>query len=156
MQKSELAKTVFCEGCNCCQAVVLAFAEEIGTDKEMLAHLASSFGAGMGGLQEVCGAVTGAFAVLGILCGYDDPTDTEGKSRHYSDIRELARRITEKSGSGSIICREILAARDILSEAGGEAEARTPEYYHKRPCSELVYTAAEALGEMLCEKGILA
>ena len=99
--------------------------------------------------------MTGAFAVLGLLCGYEDPTDKEGKSRHYADIRELARRFTEKSGGGSIVCREILQNAGLSGEGGGEAEARTAAYYEKRPCPEMVYIAAEALGEMLAEKGML-
>lgn len=155
-KRAEAARKNFLSGYGCAQSVLLAYADLTGLDEKTLARLGSSFGGGMGRLREVCGAVSGAFAVLGFLCGYDDPADKEGKSRHYADVRELARRITEKSGSGSIICREILAGRNIPNEAGGEAEARTPEYYHKRPCSELVYIAAEALGEMLCEKGILA
>ena len=109
----------------------------------------------MGRLREVCGGVTGAFAVLGLLCGYDDPADKEGKSRHYADIRELARRFTERSRGGSIVCREILQNAGLSGEKGGEAEARTAEYYEKRPCPDLVYLAAEVLGEMLWEKGIL-
>ena len=150
---SIIAKQLFLEGCNCSQSLLLAFSDVTGFDRSTSLKLSGTFGGGMGRLREVCGAVSGAFAVLGFLCGYDDPTDKEGKSRHYSDIRELARRITEKSGCGSIICREILASRSIPNEAGGEAEARTPAYYHKRPCADLVYIAAEALGEMLDEKG---
>ena len=109
----------------------------------------------MGRLREVCGGMTGAFAVLGLLCGYEDPTDKEGKSRHYADIRELARRFTERTGGGSIVCREILRNAGLSGESGGEAEARTKEYYEKRPCPELVASAAYVLGEMLWEKGIL-
>ena len=153
--RATLARENFLKGYGCAQSVLLAYADLTGLDETTLAKLGSSFGGGMGRLREVCGGVSGAFAVLGLLCGYDDPADKEGKSRHYADIRELARRITEKSGSGSIICREILAFRSIPNEAGGEAEARTPEYYHKRPCAELVYVAAEALGEMFGEKGIM-
>ena len=153
--RAALARANFLKGYGCAQSVLLAYADLTGIEEKTLARLGSSFGGGMGRLREVCGAVSGAFAVLGFLCGYDDPTDKEGKSRHYADVRELARRITEKSGSGSIICREILASRSIPNEAGGEAEARTPEYYHKRPCADLVYIAAEAVGEMLTEKGIM-
>ena len=154
-KRAEAARQNFLSGYGCAQAVLLAYADLTGIEEKTLARLGSSFGGGMGRLREVCGAVSGAFAVLGFLCGYDDPTDKEGKSRHYADIRELARRITEKSGCGSIVCREILAGRNIPNEAGGEAEARTPEYYHKRPCAELVYIAAETVGEMLWEKGIM-
>ena len=153
--RAALARANFLGGYGCAQSVLLAYADLTGLDETTLAKLGSSFGGGMGRLREVCGGVSGAFAVLGLLCGYDDPADKEGKSRHYADIRELARRFTEKSGCGSIVCREILTGAGISGEKGGEAEARTPEYYQKRPCGDLVYIAAEVLGEMLCEKGIM-
>ena len=153
--RAALARANFLKGYGCAQSVLLAYADLTGLDKTTLAKLGSSFGGGMGRLREVCGGVTGAFAVLGLLCGYDDPTDKEGKSRHYADIRELARRFTERSRGGSIVCREILKNAGLSGEKGGEAEARTAEYYQKRPCPDLVALAAEVLGEMLVEKGIL-
>ena len=154
-KRAEAARQNFLSGYGCAQSVLLAYADLTDIDEKTLARLGSSFGGGMGRLREVCGGMSGAFAVLGLLCGYDDPADKEGKSRHYADIRELARRFTEKSGGGSIVCREILQNAGLSGEGGGEAEARTAEYYQKRPCPEMVYTAAEVLGEMLCEKGIL-
>ena len=154
-KRAEAARQNFLLGYGCAQSVLLAYADLTGLDEKTLARLGSSFGGGMGRLREVCGGVSGAFAVLGLLCGYDDPADKEGKSRHYADIRELARRFTEKSGGGSIVCREILQNAGLSGEGGGEAEARTAAYYEKRPCPEMVYIAAEALGEMLAEKGML-
>ena len=153
--RATLARENFLSGYGCAQSVLLAYADLTGLDETTLAKLGSSFGGGMGRLREVCGGVSGAFVVLGLLCGYEDPTDKEGKSRHYADIRELARRFTEKTGGGSIVCREILQNAGLSGDKGGEAEARTAEYYRKRPCPEMVYVAAEALGEMLCEKGIM-
>ena len=153
--RAEAARQNFLLGYGCAQSVLLAYADLTGLDEKTLAKLGSSFGGGMGRLREVCGGVSGAFAVLGLLCGYDDPADKEGKSRHYADIRELARRFTEKSGGGSIVCREILQNAGLSGEKGGEAEARTAAYYEKRPCPEMVYIAAEVLGEMLAEKGIM-
>ena len=154
-KRAETARQNFLKGYGCAQSVLLAYADLTGLDEKTLAKLGSSFGGGMGRLREVCGGVSGAFAVLGLLCGYDDPGDTAGKSRHYADIRELARRFTERSRGGSIVCREILQNAGLSGEKGGEAEARTAEYYEKRPCPDLVYLAAEVLGEMLWEKGIL-
>ena len=153
--RATLARANFLKGYGCAQSVLLAYADLTGLDETTLAKLGSSFGGGMGRLREVCGGVTGAFAVLGLVCGYDDPADKEGKSRHYADIRELARRFTERSRGGSIVCREILQNAGLSGDKGGEAEARTAEYYEKRPCPDLVYLAAEVLGEMLWEKGIL-
>lgn len=153
--RASLARQNFLSGYGCAQSVLLAFSDLTGLDEKTSARLGSSFGGGMGRLREVCGGVTGAFAVLGLLCGYDDPADKEGKSRHYADIRELARRFTERSRGGSIVCREILQNAGLSGDKGGEAEARTTEYYEKRPCPDLVALAAEVLAEMLAEKGIL-
>ena len=153
--RAESARSYFLQGYGCAQSVLLAFSDLTGLDEKTSARLGSSFGGGMGRLREVCGGVTGAFAVLGLLCGYDDPADKEGKSRHYADIRELARRFSERSRGGSIICRELLTGAGLSGESGGEAEARTAEYYQKRPCPDLVALAAEVLAEMLREKGIL-
>ncbi len=153
--RAELARANFVKGYGCAQSVLLAYADLTGLDEKTLARLGSSFGGGMGRLREVCGGASGAFAAPGLLCGSHDPAAKEGKTRHYADIRELARRFTEKSGGGSIVCREILQNAGLSGESGGEAEARTAEYYHKRPCPEMVYIAAEVLGEMLLEKGIM-
>lgn len=153
--RAALARENFLKGYGCAQSVLLAYADLTGLDEKILAKLGSSFGGGMGRLREVCGGVSGAFAVLGLLCGYDDPADKEGKSRHYADIREMARRFTERSRGGSIVCREILQNAGLSGDKGGEAEARTAEYYEKRPCPDLVYLAAEVLGEMLVDKGII-
>jgi len=153
--RAQAARTYFLQGYGCAQSILLAFSDLTGLDEKISARLGSSFGGGMGRLREVCGGVTGAFAVLGLLCGYDDPTDKEGKSRHYADIRELARRFSERSRGNSIICRQLLTGAGLSGTAGGEAEARTPEYYKKRPCPDMVALAAEILAEMLDEKGIL-
>ena len=56
---SELAMAYFKEGYNCSQSVFLAFCDEYDMDFEMASKISSSFGAGMGRLREVCGAVTG-------------------------------------------------------------------------------------------------
>jgi len=52
---------------NCCQSVLLAFADKINVPKEELFKLASAFGGGMGGMQATCGAICGAALVIGYL-----------------------------------------------------------------------------------------
>lgn len=105
MQKNEIAKNYFNEGCNCCQAVVLAFASEMGMNKDALARISSSFGAGMGGLKEVCGAVSGMFMVLGAVCGYGEAVNAQEKSEHAARIREAAEKFQNEFGS--LLCREL-------------------------------------------------
>ncbi len=146
----------FLAGYGCAQAVLLAFEDVTDLDRVTAAAMASSFGGGMGRMREVCGAVSAALMVLGVAEGYTDPHDTEGKSRHYARVRDFAARFkarcAETGGAGSIVCRELLAGANVSHEAGGEAEARTAEYYKKRPCPELCRIAAEILQEMLCER----
>ncbi|MBQ8926784.1 MAG: C_GCAxxG_C_C family protein [Oscillospiraceae bacterium] len=55
--------------CNCCQAVLLAYADKLGMEEAQLLKLGAAFGAGMGGMQGTCGALVGAEMVLGLLGG---------------------------------------------------------------------------------------
>ncbi len=148
--RAEAAKGYFTEGYNCAQAVVLAFADLLPADREMLPKLASSFGGGMGRMREVCGAVSGMLLVEGMLLGYSDPKDVKGKSQLYEKVRELAGKYSDENGS--IICRELLAG--VPHTDGGEPEQRSPQYYKKRPCGELVRNAAQILAEHLIDEGI--
>ena len=140
-----IAEELFREGYNCAQAVLIAFSDVTGLDRGTAARLSSSFGGGLGRMREVCGAVSGAAMVLGMVKGCADPTDTEAKKAHYRRIQDFARRFKELNGS--IVCRELLAGVSVTS--GGEPEARTSEYYKKRPCPQLVRQAAQILEEML-------
>lgn len=142
--KAEQAKENFREGYNCCQAVVLAFSQELGIDKITLAKLGSSFGGGMGKLREVCGGVSGMFMVAGMLLGYSDPCAQSEKAEHYKLIQELAAKF--KQEYGSIICRDLI----IESATGSHIPAeRTEEYYKKRPCGEYVGFCARIIAELL-------
>ena len=148
-QRGEKAKAYFQEGYSCAQAVLLAFPDLTGLDEGTAARLGSSFGGGMGRMREVCGAVSGALMVLGFALGYDDPKAPDAKNAHYARVRDFAARFRERSGGNSILCRELLSG--VPHTEGGDAEARTSAYYHKRPCPELCALAAEIAGEMLAE-----
>ena len=87
-------------------------------------------------MREVCGAVTGATLVLGMRRG-------PGKDAVYPAVQELCGKF--KAEMGSIVCRELLSGTGAT--VGGAAEARTAEYYRKRPCAELVRYAAKLLEE---------
>jgi C_GCAxxG_C_C family probable redox protein len=143
------AKELFLQGYNCSQAVVGAFAEELNIDKETLMMMSSSFGGGVGRLREVCGGFSGAIMVAGLKFGYSDPKDVEAKTTHYKLIQDLATEFKAANGKDSIICKEILGV-----QAGSHVpEARTPEYYKKRPCPDIVAIAAHIIGEkILSEK----
>lgn len=143
----EAAKNLFFQGYSCSQAVLCAFCDMTGLDTETAARMASSFGGGLARMREVCGAVSGAAIVLGLLRGYSDPKDSEAKKAHYQLVQEFARRFKEENGS--IICRELLSG--VSAAPGNVPEARTEAFYKKRPCAELVFQAARIVDELLAE-----
>ena len=145
--REEAARNAFKSGFNCSQSIMAAFADLLPIPRETALLVASGFGGGMGRLREVCGAVTGIFMVAGMLYGYNDANDYEGKKQLYGTIQELAGEF--KADSGSIICR------DLLGQTGKDNSAvpskRTEEYYKVRPCEEKI-----ALAVRILEKHIAA
>ena len=147
MTRREKAVALFVEGYNCAQAVAIAFEDVHGVDRETIAKLSSSFGGGMGRLREVCGGVSGMFMVAGLLYGYNDPKAKEEKADHYTRIQKLAEDFSKENGS--IVCRELLGLTEKKQEP--TPEARTAEYYKKRPCKELVGMATEIMDNYIME-----
>jgi C_GCAxxG_C_C family probable redox protein len=126
MTKGEIAKNNFQNGCNCAQAVLLAFCEDYGMERETALTIAAGFGSGMAGLRETCGTVTGANMVIGLA---------KGKNRMEANrtFREFADRFREKNGS--LVCKELLAAR-----------IKT-----RLTCADLCYDAGNLLEEILAK-----
>ena len=102
----------------------------------------------MGRLREVCGTVSGGLMVIGQLYGYGTPDKGEAKARLYAIEQEFARRFA--AVHGSCICR------DLLGLSAGPSvptpEARTAEYYKKRPCPALCKSAADLLDELIDDR----
>lgn len=148
MTRKEAAMDYFYQGYNCSQSLVLAFKDLLDIDEETISKLACSFGGGMGRLREVCGSVSGMFMVMGLLYGYSGPEKGEVKADHYARIQELAHRFEEKHGS--IVCRELLGLS--VRHDSPVPEERTKEYYSKRPCPEIIGSAAEILEKYIEEQ----
>jgi len=134
MNRVEKAEALFTGGCNCAQAVFTAFADEFGMDEELAKRISCGLGGGVGRMREVCGAVSAAAMVIGMRLGPD-------KMKAYPAIQEFCAKF--KAETGSIVCRDLLEGTGATT--GGGPEARTPEYYRKRPCVELVKLAASLL-----------
>lgn len=144
-ERANQAVALFKSGYNCAQAVFMTYADLFDLDAQLAAKLASSFGGGMGRLREVCGTVSGMFLIAGMASPADDPSNTQRKTQNYALVQKLAQRFRQENGS--IICRELLQ-RDVTQESP-EPEPRTENYYKKRPCAELVRSAALIIGEEL-------
>lgn len=152
-ERVEKAKRLFKEGgYNCCQAVVLAYNDLFDLDDTLAASLSSGFGGGMGRMREVCGSVSGMVMLAGLIAPAADPAAMDWKTRNYALVQEVAGEF--KAINGSIICKELLGLVPMGSSAAAPKESpvpsdRTPEYYKKRPCEELVGISARIIGEKL-------
>lgn len=142
MTHREKAEALFKEGYNCSQAVFGAFAEELGVDEKTAMMLAAGLGGGVGRLREVCGAVTGMALAISAKRGYYDPKDTAAKADLYKEVQQAAEAF--RLHNGAIVCKELLGE----GKSGPVPAERNAEYFHKRPCVEMVGSAAEILEKM--------
>ena len=144
MNRSEKAVELFASGQNCAQAVLVAFSEGTALDPALAAKLAGGFGGGMGRMAGTCGAVTGAFLVLGLHRGSVSADDKAGKENTYRLVREFAVRFQARNGS--IACRDLLGC-DIGTTTG--LETAKAKGVFRTICPKLVRDAAEVLEEMM-------
>lgn len=152
-ERVEKARRLFKEGgYNCCQAVILAYNDVFGLEDELAASLSSGFGGGMGRMREVCGAVSGMVMLAGLIRPASDPSVKNWRTANYALVQEMAGEFKEINGS--IVCKELLGLVPMGSctpapKESPEPSDRTPEYYKKRPCEEMVGIAARIVGEQI-------
>lgn len=136
--RAQRATDLFKQGYNCSQAVFAACADIYGvTDESLALRLSASFGGGMGRMRMVCGAASGMFMLAGLQNGSSTPHDNQGKMANYAFVQQLAEEF--KARYGSLICAELLGLAPKPQDP--KPEERTPQYYEKRPCSEMVAEA---------------
>ena len=112
---------------NCCQAVLVAFADKLGKSEDDLLRLGSGFGSGMATMEGTCGALVGAIMVSSLL-------SPDGEARNNS--RAIMSRFKELC-SGATICR------DLKGIETGKMLCS---------CEDCVHNAVRAAGEALKTK----
>lgn len=108
-ERMEKARGLHKQGCNCCQAVVMAYADRLPIDRESAMKVAAPFGRGLAGCREVCGCVSG----MAMVCGL---------TGHNDDVRTLIERFRESNGE--IVCGRLLQmgkkpCPEMVAEAAG-------------------------------------
>lgn len=108
-ERIDAARALHRQGCNCCQSVVLAWADRLPIDSKIARDLSAPFGRGLAGTREVCGCVSG----MAMVCGL---------TGHTADTRSLMERFRESNGD--IVCARLLAAGkkpcpELVAEAAG-------------------------------------
>ncbi|MDO5601505.1 MAG: C-GCAxxG-C-C family protein [Oscillospiraceae bacterium] len=150
--RADRAKELFMQGYNCAQSVAGAYADLLELPFETAVRLASGFGGGIGRLREVCGAMCGAALVLGAVYGYEDPKAFAAKKELYEQVQQAAGAFQLENGF--LRCRDLLGL-DKDARPSALPERRSEEYYKKRPCADIVFTAADILQRRLQQDGKL-
>lgn len=131
---------------HCSQAIAAVGQEKLGKGGDDVIRAMGAFGGGLGGNGEVCGALAGGLAVLGI-CYSRARADEKENPKMWADTQELLRRFRDEvvDQEGTIYCRDIAGV-----DWTDRAQAR--EFYSGDKvgrCIRIVGRTAFILGEML-------
>lgn len=171
--EARVAKAVafFKQGYNCSQSVAMTFADVYGISEPMMSRISASFGGGIGRMRETCGSACAMFLLAGLeVTNIDDKPedsqlnselspypDQELKAKDYEVVQRLAADFKEETGS--IICKELLGLNQKRADGTipeikivATPDARTEEYYKKRPCIRMVETGVRIYMKYLREK----
>jgi C_GCAxxG_C_C family probable redox protein len=125
---------------NCAQTVFSLFAPELGIDEKTALKIASGFGGGMA-CAETCGAVTGAYMVIGMKQGHST-SNPDDKAKTKMLIRKFNEKF--KEAHGSLICKQ-LTGFDISTPEGSDAAHKEGVFDTK--CPAFLKTACKILEE---------
>ena len=144
MNKVEHAVSCYREGFNCSQAVLSSYSKLFGLKHELALKVAQAFGGGMARMGQTCGAVTGAFMVIGLKYGKIKAEDEQAKESTYENVREFVKRF--ESLNGSIACRELLGYDISTPEGIKSAEEKN---LFDNLCPEFVQNAISILEKLM-------
>ena len=144
MSRIEVAVSCFKDGFNCSQAVLSTYGTQFGLNREIALKVAGAFGGGMGHMGETCGAVTGAFMVIGLKYGRTIVGDKQSQDKTVSLANEFVNRF--KSRNVSIVCKELLGCD--LSTPEGMNMAKEKNLF-ATICPKFVQDAAEIIEQIL-------
>jgi C_GCAxxG_C_C family probable redox protein len=144
MSRPDLAVSLFRQGFSCSQAVAAAFAPGLGLDHDAALRLSQPFGGGIARRADWCGAMTGAFLIIGLKHGRVRPEDEAARDRTYALVREFIARFTARHGG--IMCRDLLGC-DIGTPEGQKRAGELK--LHQTKCEDFVRDAAMILEEII-------
>lgn len=129
---------------NCAQSVLMTFADKYQLDITKAKGISAAFGAGMGHLQETCGAVTGAFMVLGLHASRLNLSYRQRKELIISKVQRYTALFTEEFGS--TLCRDLIGVD--LNTADGAQKASEENLYQKK-CTTYITRSIQILEDIL-------
>lgn len=133
------------KGMNCNQAVLCTYGPQFGVDVNLCLKLGLAYGGGMGRQGKTCGAVTGAYTVIGLWSAQQPYTEkSEIKKLAFAKAQEFNRLFIERNGS--LECKELLNYDLSIPEESAQAEAQD---LFETVCPDLVGSSAEILDKIL-------
>lgn len=107
------------KGYNCAQAVACTYCDLVGIDEATMFKLTEGFGAGMGGMQCTCGAVSGAVTLAGMQMSNGEFTNPTTKGKTYQVSKAIVREFEEKNSS--VVCKELkgIETKQVLRSCDG-------------------------------------
>ena len=142
MGKTETALNYFDEKFHCSQAVLAAYASELGLTEEQALKIASCFGSGFrkGG---ICGACSGALMVLGLKYGQAKKEDLESRIKTNEMSDAFLEKFAEENGSYN--CNDLLGC-DIATQEG--IDYALEKKLFTEFCPKMVESAMKILEEL--------
>jgi C_GCAxxG_C_C family probable redox protein len=144
LSKAKEAKKQFEKGFSCAPAVLSAYSEQLGLEKELALKVACGFGGGIGRTGRTCGAVTGAIMVIGLTHGQADLGDEESRQKTHKLVKKFIDEFTARHGS--IECRQLIGYD--LSDSAESKLARKKKVFENK-CPSFVYDSACILENVL-------
>lgn len=133
----------FASGLYCAESVLLAMADEMGVESELLPRIATAFCSGMGRMSGTCGALTGAMMGLGLGMGRSDPGGSVQPT--YAATQRLIREFEQAFGARD--CHLLLGCD--LNTPEGQATFKSQKL--GRRCAMYTGAAAEIAARLVAE-----
>lgn len=141
--KPEYAKNQFLKSMNCSQAILETYGPELGLPVQQARRVSAAFAGGMG-MGSECGAITGAYMVIGMKHGKTAESDSRADNETFKRLAEFNKQF--KARHKYITCSELLQAD--MGSPEGVKEAAGKGYFTSR-CPLFVKSAAEILEKVL-------
>ena len=122
------------KGYNCAQSVACAYCDLAGIDEQTALRATEGFGAGMGGMEATCGAVSGAIFLAGIKNADGVVEAPRSKANTYKLAKVIVDEFQKKNGT--LICKEL---KEKNPETGEQ----------RRACADCIMDAAKIAEDIL-------
>ena len=99
MTKMELASQLHSNNYNCAQSVACVFADEVNIPKEVLFKATEGFGAGVGTMEGICGALSGAVMIAGLKNSTANLEKPDSKASTMKISKQLITNFKDRVGS---------------------------------------------------------